>query len=87
LGRRIQGRRRPREAEQVKQAAGGGKSEGWMGRGRSRGNAVGKEEAGTARGDRLMWVPRAVVEARACEARFFRYEAGFLMFDDRSGFG
>jgi hypothetical protein len=71
----------------VKQAAGGGNSEGWMGRGRSRGNAVGKEEARTAREDRLMWVPRAAVEARACEARFFRYKAGFLMFDDRSGFG
>jgi hypothetical protein len=75
-----------------------------MGRGRSHGNAVGKEEVGTARwgkaagdpgllltalvcggsGDRLMWVSRAAVEARACEARFFRYEAGFLTFDDRS---
>jgi hypothetical protein len=82
------------------------RDEGWMGRGRSRGNAVGKEEAGTAQwgkaagdpgllltalicgdsGDRLMWVPREAVEAQACEARFFRYEAGCLTFDDRSGF-
>jgi hypothetical protein len=34
-----------------------------------------------------MWVPREAVETRASEARFFRYEAGFLTFDDRSGFG